>query len=170
MHRHGNHQREDLTGEHTAGDRGQIIFTCIFAAVWASDAFFLHYSTFPTRYMITAVKLPISIFLLVMAAYLAIRGLAIVFGEKRDPPAVIEKSVFGVVRHPVYLAEILLYLGLLIGNMSLAALGVWIGAIIFLHRIARYEENLLLARFGEEYRQYMARVPMWLPRISRGHG
>jgi protein-S-isoprenylcysteine O-methyltransferase Ste14 len=74
-----------------------------------------------------------------------------------------------VVRHPVYLAEILLYLGLLVGNMSLAALGVWIGAVIFLHRISRYEENLLLARFGEEYRQYMTRVPMWLPRIGRRH-
>jgi protein-S-isoprenylcysteine O-methyltransferase Ste14 len=159
--------RSDLTGEHRFGDRGQIIFACLFAAVWVSDSFFLNYSTFPNQYLLLSVRIPIGITLLVLAAYLAGKGLSIVFGDKNRKPSVIQKSVFSVVRHPIYLAEILLYLGLLVLNMSLAALGIWIGAIIFLHYISRYEEKLLVERFGEEYKQYMRRVPMWIPRIRR---
>ena len=159
--------RNDLTGEYRSGDRGQIIFACLFAAIWVSDSFFFNYSTFPNQYMILSVRITVGIILLVLAAYLAGKGLSIVFGEKRHKPSVIQKSVFGVVRHPIYLAEILLYLGLVVLNMSLAALGVWIAAIIFLHYISRYEENLLIERFGEEYKQYIRRVPMWIPRIRR---
>ena len=161
------HQRDDLTGEHRWGDRGQIIFAGVFAAVWISDSLFLNYSTFPAQYMIPAIRVPIGIALLALAGYLAGKGLHIVFGEKRLKPSVIQKSVFGVVRHPVYLAEILLYLGLLILNMSLAALGVWIAIIVFMNKIARYEEKLLLARFGREYEEYMQRVAMWLPGRAR---
>ena len=160
-------QRNDLTGEHRFSDRGQIIFACLFAAIWVSDSFFLNYSTFPTQYMLLSVRIPVGIILLALAAYLAGKGLSIVFGDKTHKPSIIQKSVFGVVRHPVYLAEIILYLGLLVLNMSLAALGVWIAEIIFLHHISRYEENLLVERFGEEYKQYMRRVPMWIPGIRR---
>jgi protein-S-isoprenylcysteine O-methyltransferase Ste14 len=160
-------QRHDLAGEHWFTDRGQVLFACLFAAVWVSDSFFLNYSTFPTQYMLVSVRIPIGITLLALAGYLSGKGLHIVFGEKRQKPSVIQKGVFGVVRHPIYLAEILLYLGLLVLNMSLAALGVWIAAIIFLHYVSRYEEKLLIERFGEEYKQYMRRVPMWLPGIRR---
>jgi protein-S-isoprenylcysteine O-methyltransferase Ste14 len=160
-------QRNDLIGEHRFSDRGQIIFACLFAAIWVSDSFFLDYSTFPTQYMILGIRLAIGITLLALAGYLAGRGLHIVFSEIRHKPSVIQKSVFNVVRHPIYLAEILLYLGLLVLNMSLAALGIWIATIIFLHYISCYEEHLLIERFGEEYKQYMRRVPMWIPRISR---
>ena len=160
-------QRNDLTGEHRFGDRGQIIFACLFAAIWVSDSFFLNYSTFPNQYMLLGVKIPVGIILLALAGYLAGKGLHIVFGEERRKPSVIQKSIFSVVRHPIYLAEILLYLGLLVLNMSLAALGIWIAAIIFLNYISRYEENLLVERFGEEYKQYIRRVPMWLPSIRR---
>jgi len=47
--------------------------------------------------------------------------------------------VFSVVRHPVYLSEILLYLGLLMLSISLAAAVVWIIAIGFLHYISRIQ-------------------------------
>jgi protein-S-isoprenylcysteine O-methyltransferase Ste14 len=67
----------------------------------------------------------------------------------------------------VYLSEILLYLGLLLLSISLAAAVVWIIAIGFLHYISRYEERLLLARFGREYELYMREVPMWIPRFRK---
>ena len=161
-------QRNDLTGEHRFSDRGQVIFACLFAAIWVSDSFFLNYSTFPTEYMLLSVRIPVGIIFLTLAGYLAGKGLSIVFGDKTHKPSVTQKGVFNVVRHPIYLAEILLYLGLLVLNMSLAALGIWIAAIVFLRYISRYEEDLLVERFGDEYEQYMRRVPMWMPRIRRG--
>ena len=89
------------------------------------------------------------------------------FGEKRDKPIVIRKGVFNVVRHPIYLSEIVLYCGLLILSISLAAFVVLLMAIVFLHYISRFEERILLARFGQEYRTYMQEVPMWIPRLRK---
>jgi protein-S-isoprenylcysteine O-methyltransferase Ste14 len=44
---------------------------------------------------------------------------------------------------------------------------IWIIAIVFLHYISKYEEKLLVARFGDDYRQYMRDVPMYFPRLWR---
>jgi len=86
---------------------------------------------------------------------------------RREKPSVIMKSVFKVVRHPIYLSEILLYLGLLMLSISLAGFVVLLMAIVFLHYISRHEERILFARFGEEYRKYMQEVPMWIPRLQK---
>ena len=85
--------------------------------------------------------------------------------KKAQVQGVIRKGVFRFVRHPIYLSEIILYLGLLLINISLAAVPVWIIAIFFLHYISRHEEKLLLAKYGNEYKQYMKEVPMWFPSL-----
>lgn len=160
-------QREDLTGEHAFGDAGQIILAGLFVGVWITDTFFLQYSTFLNGHVPLGARIPLGVLLFILSGYLARTGLAIVFGDRREKPAVIRKSVFGIVRHPVYLSEILFYLGLLMLSLSLAAVGVWGITIVFLHYISRYEEKLLLARFGEDYAKYMREVPMWLPRFLK---
>ena len=70
-------------------------------------------------------------------------------------------------RHPIYLSEVLLYLGLFMLNMSLAAGVVGLGATAFLYYLSQYEEKLLLKRFGEGYRTYMRDVGIWIPRLRR---
>ncbi|MGD8455378.1 MAG: isoprenylcysteine carboxylmethyltransferase family protein [Anaerolineales bacterium] len=166
-HEESQQQRDDLTGEHAVGDAGQLALACLFAGTWVLDTFFLKYTTFLNHAVPLAIRIPLGLILLVLSGYLAKTGLSIVFGEKREKPGVIRKSVFGVIRHPIYMSEILLYLGLLMLSISLAAVFVWIVAILFLHAISRYEEKLLLARFGEEYEQYMREVPMWIPRLRK---
>ncbi len=159
--------REDLIGENHLSDIGQILFALIFFSVWISDTFFFKFSTFQGRYFLPFVRIPLGIIVLLISAFLAWTGLRVVFGERREVPRVIRKSVFGFVRHPIYLSEILLYLGLLIVRISLVAAVVWIFAITFLHYISRYEERLLLLHFGAEYKQYMDEVPMWIPLIRK---
>ena len=159
--------RDDLTGEHSVGDVGQIILACLFTAIWIADTFFFEYTTILNNYVPYGIRIPIGLFCLLMSIYLAKTGLSIVFGEKREEPCVIRKSVFKFVRHPIYLGEILLYLGLAIMSISLAAVFVLSGIVLFLYYISRYEEKLLLARFGEEYSEYMRDVPMLVPRLRR---
>ena len=166
-HREEHKQRDDLTGEHRVGDAGQIVLACLFAATWISDTFFLKYTTFLNHSVSLGIRIPLGVVLLILSGYMARTGLSIVFGEERENPSVIRKSVFSVVRHPIYLSEILLYCGLLILSISLAAFVVLLMAIVFLHYISRYEEKLLLARFGQEYRNYMQEVPMWIPRLRK---
>jgi len=168
MQKKAHKHRKDLTGEHPFGDAGQILIVFLFGAIWVTDTFFFKYTTFLNGYIPLGARIPLAVLLLIVSGYLAKRGLAIVFGEKIEKPAVIRKSVFGIVRHPIYLSEILFYLGLLMLSLSLAATAVWIVAIAFLHYIAKYEEKLLLARFGEDYEKYIREVPMWLPRLRKG--
>jgi len=52
-------------------------------------------------------------------------------------------------------------------SLSISAFVVLLMAIVFLHYISRFEERLLLARFGQEYQKYMEEVPMWIPRLRK---
>jgi protein-S-isoprenylcysteine O-methyltransferase Ste14 len=160
-------ERKDLVGEHPLGGIGQIVIELAFSVTWGVDTFFLNHSTFLNDTLPFTIRLPLAVVVLVMAGYLSRTGLNIVFGETRVEPAVIRKSVFSIVRHPVYLGEILLFLGLLLLSVSLAALLIWLVAIVFLVFAARYEEKLLLQTLGDSYRQYMQDVPMWIPRLRR---
>jgi protein-S-isoprenylcysteine O-methyltransferase Ste14 len=159
--------RDDLTGEHALGDAGQLTLACLFAATWIADSFFLRYTTFLNQSIPLAVRVPLAVVLLASAGVLAWQGLSTVFGQVRDVPGVIRTGVFGLVRHPIYLSEILLYVGLWLLSLSLAAAVVICLAMAFLHYISRWEEKRLLAQFGEDYAQYMREVPMWIPRLRR---
>jgi protein-S-isoprenylcysteine O-methyltransferase Ste14 len=70
------------------------------------------------------------------------------------------------VRHPLYLASIVTYAGLTVSTLSLFSLAILLGIFIFHDYIASYEEKLLEARLGEEYRAYKKRTGKWLPRIG----
>ena len=160
--------REELTGEHAFGDAGQLILFIAFMAVWITDSFIFKYSTLLNDYIpFYSLRLWLAIIVLIVASYMAWTGMKIVFGTVHEKPHVIRNGVFGVVRHPIYISEILLYLGLLLLNTSLATAGVWFIGIVFLHFISRYEEKVLLEHFGDEYRRYMNDVPMYFPRIFR---
>lgn len=165
--RKAHQQRDDLAGEHAMGDAGQLVVACLFAATWIADSFFFKYTTFLNEIVPPLARVPCGIVLLVLSGYPAKTGLSIVFGEERDPPGVIRESVFNVVRYRIYLSEILFYLGLLMLSMSLAAAVVWIVAIGFFHYISLCEERMLVARFGQEYEEYMRKVPMWIPRLRK---
>jgi protein-S-isoprenylcysteine O-methyltransferase Ste14 len=158
--------RDHLTGEHHISDIGQAIIYVLFMATWITDTIF-HYSTFLSKHISPFIQIPLAIVFFLLSGYLAFKGLSLVFGKKRQKSGVIRTGVFSFVRHPIYLSEILLYLGFLLLNTSLAAIVIWIIGIGFLHYISRYEEKLLLARYGEEYKRYMAEIPMWIPRFWR---
>jgi protein-S-isoprenylcysteine O-methyltransferase Ste14 len=163
----GHVHRDDLTGEHSAGDAGQVILFCLFATVWIFDTFVLGYTTFLNKFIPLVIRILIGLVFLFISGLLAKKGLSIVFGETRENPGVIRKGVFNIVRHPIYLSEILFYLGILVMSISLAASILWIAGIVFLLYISRHEEKLLLARFGEDYERYMEEVPMMVPGFSK---
>jgi len=171
MSKHSQHashnDRPDIAGEHAIGDAGQLVLGIVFVVVWIADTFWLRLTTSWNQAVPLALRIPLGLAFLALAGYLSFRGMAIVFGEIREEPIVIRQEMFGIVRHPIYLGEILLYAALMAWSLSLAAGVVWLIAIGFLHWISRHEEALLLARFGDEYRAYMRDVPMWIPRLRR---
>jgi protein-S-isoprenylcysteine O-methyltransferase Ste14 len=153
-------------GEHRVGDAGQAFFPILFLIVYVADSFIFRFTTFMNEIVPNIIRVPAGIIVLIAAGYLSRSGLKIVFNEVREKPEVIRKGVFSYVRHPIYLGEILLYLGLLFFSLSVASFLVWLLIIFFLNYISRYEEKILVDYFGDEYRNYMKEVPGWIPGIS----
>jgi protein-S-isoprenylcysteine O-methyltransferase Ste14 len=74
---------------------------------------------------------------------------------------------FAYVRNPLYLGNIALWLGFaLLAGLPWLVLPVGLLLALEYHAIVRWEEQLLEARLGNVYRDYAARVPRWVPRLS----
>jgi protein-S-isoprenylcysteine O-methyltransferase Ste14 len=83
----------------------------------------------------------------------------------------VTNGAYGVVRHPVYLAALLIWLGLGVAFASPFALGVAILYVLPAYLLyIRDEEAMMVDAFGDAYRSYRAAVPMLIPRRSRRDG
>lgn len=69
-------------------------------------------------------------------------------------------------RHPIYLAHLSMLTAWAVGTGSVAIWGLWAFAIISGFFMVRAEEAELERRFGDEYRQYKARVPAIFPSLG----
>ena len=153
------------SGEHPFGDAGQLILLAAFLVVWAADSFFLHASTSLSGHVSLWIRLLILGIALVVALLLFKSG-HVVVEHKNRPEGVMVTGAFRCVRHPLYLASMLTYLGLAVSTMSISCFVLLVPIFIFHNYIAGYEERLLEDRFGEEYRGYRRRTGKWIPRMG----
>jgi protein-S-isoprenylcysteine O-methyltransferase Ste14 len=85
----------------------------------------------------------------------------------------VTSGAFGHVRNPLYVGNILIYLG--VGVMS-NALTPWLQIAAILYFIFQYtfivkeEERFLQSEFGEEYKQYCGAVPRFFFRLKSYRG
>lgn len=86
--------------------------------------------------------------------------------ELRDSHNLVTEGSYRYVRHPMYTAFWLLALAqaLLLPNVIAGLAGVVGFGMLFFGRIDR-EESMMLAVFGDEYRQYMRRTARVFPKI-----
>ena len=76
----------------------------------------------------------------------------------------ISSGPFAIVRNPLYLGNIALWVGFAVSARILWLVPVFVFVLsLEYHAIVRWEETLLEARRGDEYRAYVARVPRWIP-------
>ena len=87
---------------------------------------------------------------------------------ERTPKYLLRRAPYTFTRNPMYLAELVLWLGWAMFYGSLAVfLGFLVGGLAFHFFVVPWEERTLAARFGEAYAQYRSTVPRWLgPRRS----
>ena len=156
---------KEKKGEHPFGDAGQLILLALFLVVWAGDSFFLQKSTFVSDYVPLFIRLAILALALITGVYLSMSGHVVVAHGER-PNSVVSRGAFLYVRHPLYLAAILFYLGLTVSTASLISLAVLVVIILFYNYIASYEERLMETKFGEDYVRYKNRTGKWAPRVG----
>jgi len=95
------------------------------------------------------------------------------YETRRGSDTLVAYGPYRFVRHPVYLAGILLLLGagLLYSPMVKADLVGGLVLLVYFHIfVVRAEEPALRRRFGPRYEEYCRRVPRWLPRLSLSTG
>ena|SRR3989338_3232695 len=79
----------------------------------------------------------------------------------------VQHGVYGLVRHPIYAADIVLAWGMFLFWPRLGVLvsAIWLTLIMFYWM--RLEEGVLMEKFGQDYADYKKKVPMFLPRMFR---
>ncbi len=76
-------------------------------------------------------------------------------------------GIYSLVRHPLYFANFLVFLGVALTIKSMMfMLFASCAYLLYYERIMLAEEQFLDQRYGETYRQWAARTPAFLPRLS----
>lgn len=91
------------------------------------------------------------------------------YGQPTDPghptSSVVKTGVFSISRNPLYLGCVILFFGIGLAINILWTLVLLVVSIILCHYVLIVpEERYLVARFGNEYKEYMARVHRWIGR------
>ncbi len=78
---------------------------------------------------------------------------------------IIKDGVYGIVRHPIYSADIVLSWGIFSFWPTVGVLG----SVIWLTLVQCFwmslEERFLIKKFGSEYKDYQKEVPMFIPKL-----
>lgn len=70
-----------------------------------------------------------------------------------------DSGLYGLVRHPLYLGVIVMYLAAILVGQSWLAAAVTVPGIAVMYWSMLLEERWNRQRFGDEYVDYMRRVP-----------
>jgi len=91
------------------------------------------------------------------------------YGQPTDPgyptTKVVKTGVFAISRNPLYLGGVIVFLGIALAMNILWIFVTLLASIIVCHYVLIIpEEKYLMAKFGEEYKEYVAAVQRWFGR------
>jgi len=82
-------------------------------------------------------------------------------------PELVHAGPYRYVRNPLYIANIVLYTMVgVIGGFYYLSLAIFIVSVLEYIFIVQFEEHVLKQTFGPNYREFLARVPRWLPAFT----
>ena len=94
----------------------------------------------------------------------AVRGRNAVSWSMPEDQRLITDPPYSFVRHPSYLAYMLMIIGITLVWQQWFTIPPWV-AIPGYYLVSKREEALLVERFGEEYKRYQERVGAFIPRL-----
>lgn len=96
--------------------------------------------------------------------YLLYKGWTLIY---HSGGSLVTEGIYSRMRHPQYVGLFLITFGFLIQWPTLITLFMWPILIFAYYRLAKREEAEVSRQFPEQYAAYKARVPAFLPRLSR---
>ncbi|GAH89267.1 unnamed protein product, partial [marine sediment metagenome] len=73
----------------------------------------------------------------------------------------INKGIFKILRHPIYLGLSLFTIGFLFAYQTIALIIIGFIAVVLFYIASRVEDSYNIKKFGREYIEYMKNVPLW---------
>lgn len=107
-------------------------------------------------------------FVLIFAGFALLARAWEVLYRAQKATTVATTGPYARIRHPQYAGFVLIMLGFLLQWPTLVTLVMFPILVFAYARLAKSEERESLARFGDAYRDYMARTPAFIPRLG-GH-
>ena len=88
--------------------------------------------------------------------------------RSRDVQRLVTYGIFGWVRNPLYVGNFLIWMGFVVisGVLWFLPIAILLFAVEY-SLIVSYEEGVLETTFGQEYLDYKATTPRWIPRPPR---
>lgn len=91
------------------------------------------------------------------------KGWKLIHGTKGG---LVKEGPYAYVRHPQYSGLFLIMIGMLIQWPTIITALMFPVLVFVYYRLAKREELEMLKQFGDEYREYMERVPMFIPKTG----
>jgi protein-S-isoprenylcysteine O-methyltransferase Ste14 len=107
---------------------------------------------------------------LIIAGFFVISASWRVLHEAQGKGALATTGPYSLVRHPQYVGFILVMFGFLLQWPTLLTLAMFPVLVWMYVRLARTEEQDVIATFGDAYRLYAKTVPAFFPRLSKLFG
>ena len=148
-------EREDWAEEHPHCDRVQNVMIILTLGVWGLDSFIASWTTFLSESVPFPVRLLVGLVLFVFGGYMTWSSHETIFGGDGSP-VLVDRGVYGLCRHPMYLGYMIVEIGLLLDGPQwhnfLIFAAHW---CLFVYRMSA-EERVL--RNNPDYVTYSERV------------
>ena len=76
-----------------------------------------------------------------------------------ETTVVVDTGIYAVVRHPLYLGWLLMYVALILLSQHWLTAIIGIPGMVCVYLISRQEDLRLIEKFGDDYKHYMQKVP-----------
>lgn len=103
--------------------------------------------------------------IIIVGLILFLIGFGKIYWSKVKGTGNVESGLYGIIRHPQYIALAILGLGCIIYWSRFVAYAMYVTMLFFYYFLAKSEERLCLQRFGDPYRRYLESTGMFLPRF-----
>jgi protein-S-isoprenylcysteine O-methyltransferase Ste14 len=113
----------------------------------------------------------VSWILLILSAYFGLAGFLLLkrkgnsTGNFENTSALVKSGVYSLIRHPLYFSLFLLGTGVMMKEPDPPALIFGVINLVAVYLTSLAEENEMVEKFGEPYKEYMKETKMFIPFI-----
>ncbi|OEU52065.1 MAG: hypothetical protein BA871_09115 [Desulfuromonadales bacterium C00003096] len=76
-----------------------------------------------------------------------------------ETSVLVDTGIYSVIRHPLYLGWLLMYFAIIFWSQHWLTILIGVIGMICVYLISRQEDQRLVEKFGDDYKDYMQKVP-----------